>query len=46
MQAHRERSLTLPMRDVDGEVWRSLLAGLLGALERVAAAVKGARARD
>jgi hypothetical protein len=41
-QTFKERALTLPMREVDGEVWRSLLLALLDALERVAAAVRGA----
>ena len=36
-----ERALTLRMREVDGEVWRSLLAALLRGFGRVGAAIRG-----
>lgn len=36
----------LPMREVDGEVWRSLLLGLLKALDRVGAAMRGVGAGE
>jgi hypothetical protein len=42
-QGHTERALTLPMREVDGEVWRSLLLALLRGVGRFYAALQGAR---
>lgn len=40
-QARVERAFTLPMREVDGAVWRSLLLGLTAAIGRVGAAIRG-----
>ena len=40
-QTCRERALALPMREVDGEVWKSLMVALLRGLEAFGAAVRG-----